>query len=252
VRSCFLQGYGPCGGGISREHYISAAVLEAISPNGTIQVGGLPWQPHQQLKQIGIQSFQAKILCRDHNSKLTDLDNIAGSLMRSLDAADKNPAAPPFDTTLDGPSIERWFIKLLCGYLVANKKDVPEAWKNLLMNGSWPENWGMYLPLSCDPQVLATEFYFETHVHPITQVVLAAIFRIAGVNIILLLGNPDHPDAWGLYRPRGIIFRQKNEKRTNLIRRIEFIWPFNTERCVIYDKVGTSKDRPPQWDGWKD
>jgi hypothetical protein len=35
------------------EHYISETVLEAISPNGSVQVHGFPWEG-SDLRQIGI------------------------------------------------------------------------------------------------------------------------------------------------------------------------------------------------------
>ena len=248
MKICFLQGLGKCSGKISREHYISKTVLEAISSSGAVQIGGLPWQSHQTLQNIGIKSLASKILCETHNSGLSQLDSVAGMLFQTLDAADKNPSDLPAITSVDGPLVERWFIKVLCGLAGAvgfNNGVVPDQWKSILTGNPWPDGWGLYVPAASEPQVLATEFYMETHVHPETRSVLAATFRVAGVGFHVLLGRPDNPEAWGTHRPRGIIFRdQKNE------RRIEFVWPFQTEQTVIYTKLGMSKERPPQWDGW--
>lgn len=250
MNGCFLQGYGNCGGKITGEHYFSKTVLESLSSSGVIQIGGLPWQPHQTLQSFGIQSLVSNILCAAHNSRLSQLDNIAGALFRTLNAADKNPQSLPSVTKVDGALVEMWFIKVLCGLAAAAKYNngvVPNQWKLILCGNPWPEGWGMYVPISLEPQTLAGEFFVETRVHPNTRSVLAAVFRIAGVGFHILLGRPDVPEAWGTYRPRGIIFHdQRNEKR------IEFIWPFETNQAVIYTKIGLSKERPPQWSDWKE
>lgn len=250
MKICFLQDWGNCSGKMSREHYISKTVLEAISSSGAVQIGGLPWQSHQTMQSIGIQSLVSNILCETHNSGLSQLDSVAGMLFRTLDAADKNPAGLSAVTRVDGPLVERWFIKILCGLAGAagfNNGVVPDQWKSILSGNPWPDGWGLYVPATSGPHVLATEFFIEIHVHPDTRSVLATTFRVAGVSFHVLLVRPDNPEALGTYRPRGMIFRdQQNE------RRIEFVWPFQTEQAVIYTKLRISKERPPQWDGWKE
>lgn len=247
---CFLHGYGSCGGKVSAEHYISKTVLKGISGNGSVQIGGLPWQPKQKLQSIGIQSLVSNVLCETHNRRLTGLDSAAGTFFRAVDAADKRPATLPAITTVDGTLIERWFLKVMCGLAAKvgfNNSTVPEKWKQMLSGEPWPNGWGLYVPTPTRSQVLATEFYLETLVNPDTREVKAANLRVAGVCFSLLLGRPDSPAAWGIYRPRGLIFRnEQNEKQ------IEFAWPVDTDQVVIYNKVGISKARAPQWKEWKE
>jgi len=107
MSECFLKGYGSCGGKISGEHYISRTVLEAISPNGTTQIGGLPWQTPQTLQSIRIGALVSNILCETHNSALSKLDSAAGAFFRALDSADKRPQELARLTAVDGPLIER-------------------------------------------------------------------------------------------------------------------------------------------------
>lgn len=247
---CFLHSHGSCGGKISGEHYISETVLEAIGGNGSVQIGGLPWQPEQMLKSIGIKSLVSNVLCETHNSGLSNLDNIAGTFFRALNAADKRPADLPPVTTVHGSLIERWFLKVMCGLAAGvsfNKGTVPTVWCQMLTGEVWPEGWGLYVPTLSGPQVLATEFYIETLVNPKTRDVKAAKFRVAGMHFSLLLGRPDDPASWGTYRPRGLIIRNKQCEK-----RIELAWPFETNQAVIYTKVGTSKAIPSQWQGWKE
>jgi hypothetical protein len=109
MHECFLKGFGKCSAGLSREHYISRTVLEALGPQGGVNVGGLPWQPPNTVHGVGIQSLVAKILCSNHNSGLSEHDEIAGVAFRMLDAVDKDPASLVPLTTVGGPHFERWF-----------------------------------------------------------------------------------------------------------------------------------------------
>lgn len=104
----------------------------------------------------------------------------------------------------------------------------------------------MYVAQPAGPQVLVKEVYIETKVHPVTGHILVASFRLAGVAFYLLLGRPDHPQAFGIHRPRGIIFRLPDEGRD-----VEFLWPFHTEAAVIYTKLDQTGAEPPHWADWK-
>lgn len=250
MNRCFLHGHGPCGGKVSREHYISETVLRAIGSNGNVQIGGLPWQPQQALQSIGIRSLVSNVLCETHNSGLSGLDEAAGAFFRAVDAADKRPATLPSVTTVSGPQVERWFLKVMCGLAAGvgfNNGTVPAMWSQVLVGKPWPDGWGLYVPTPSGRHALATEFFLETLVEPDTREVRAAKFRAAGVHVSLLLARPDNPAAWGTHRPRGLMFRDEQCEK-----RIEFSWPFDTVQAIVYTKVGTSKARAPQWDGWKE
>lgn len=250
TRNCFLTGHGNCGGKLSGEHYISKTVLEAIGSDGGVQIGGLPWQPQQTFQEIGIGSLVSNVLCAAHNAGLSSLDVAAGTFFRTIDAVDKRPSRLPAVTLVAGPLIERWFLKVVCGLAAAmgfNNGAVPPEWCRLLTGGPWPEGWGLYVPSPAGSHVFATEFYIETLVNPDTKEVMGAKFRVAGVHFSLLLGRPDIPAAWGIRRPRGLIFQNTPREK-----RVEFKWPFITDQAVIYTKVGATKERAPQWVGWKE
>ncbi len=73
-----------------------------------------------------------------------------------------------------------------------------------------------------------------------------ASFSIAGVLFTLVLGKPDDPSTFGLYRPRGLIFDLGVSEK-----RIEFGWPEMNDRAITYKKVGTTKEVPEHQLGWK-
>ena len=250
VRECYLKGHGICGGRISREHYFSETVLQAISSDGKVQIAGLPWQPKETLQNFGISSLVSKVLCETHNSRLSALDSAAGEFFRAVNAADKSPKSLPDITTVDGTVVERWFLKVLCGLAAGmgfNNGNVPDEWCEALIGKQWPDHWGLYVPTPAGSQVLAKEFSIDPLTYGDKKEVKGAKFRVAGVHFTIFLDRPHHPIAWGIYRPRGLIFQQERCEK-----RIEFKWPSTTNKAVIYTKIGSSKSRPPQWDGWKE
>lgn len=225
-------------------------MLQAIHPDGVAEIGGLPWLPYQTMTKIGISSLTSKILCERHNSELSKLDAEAGRLFRTLDAADKETKILPPVTSFTGKLMERWFIKVLCGLAASGalkQNAVPHEWKRLLVGGSWPAKWGLYVPQPPDKIVLAKEFFVETAIHPTTNEVKAARFRLAGVPFNLILGRPDDPQACGVHRPRGLIFKNPAEDE----RRVEFKWSGRpSDRAIIFHRMGTNLTDPPQWAGW--
>jgi hypothetical protein len=248
---CHLEGHGECSGSLSREHYISASLLRQLNCDKGFKIGGLSWQPPQQMQAIGIGSLQSKILCQTHNSQLSPLDAVSSDLFRTLNAVDKHRSSVPQLSRFDGPSVERWLLKVLFGLSASGSVKAPkppDLWKALLVGAEWPELWGLYVFPQPGVQIFTTDLLIEIRTHPQTGAILAGQFRIAGVTFFLLLGKPDEPSAFGIHRPRGLIFHHGEEER-----RIEFIWPFHTEAAVIFTSAGPPTSiRPPHHEGWKE
>ena len=252
MKKCYLAGYGNCGGKLSAEHYISKSVLTQIAKNGTIQIGGLPFQPKDTFQIFGIESLVANILCQSHNCDLSHLDEVAKDFFFALNAVDKEPDKVADLFSVNGRLVERWLLKILCGMAAgigSNNGVVSENWAKLLLGQKWPAGWGLYVPSPPGPIVLAGECYIATKINPATKEVVAAHFRVAGVHLHLLLGRPFPHEMWGNYRPRGFIFR--DSFGVNKEKRVEFDWPFKTNVAVIYIRQGTTVHGVPQWEGWK-
>ena len=248
---CFLEGYGPCRGPISREHFISKSILSHnAAGSSTAKIGGLRWQPLNILQNIGIGSLQSKILCSGHNSELSLLDSSAGELFHILHCIDKDRASTPCLSRLNGLHIERWLLKVLFGGSASgslNSSEPPEQWKALLTGADWPPQWGLYLFRPEGPQIFSSDLLVETMVNPATGEILAGKFMLAGVIFILLLGTPDHPEFWGVHRPSGLSFMHGIEER-----RIEFLWPHQVNETVIITNIGSTTTSPSYLDEWKE
>lgn len=120
IKGCWAGPLGNCGGGISHEHYVS----ECVFPNQSIYVQGLDWCLDKP-KPVRIESLTARILCRDHNSALSELDAAAGRAFESIGdyattmtARDKMPYLnwATKQLTIDGPKLERWCLKTLLNF----------------------------------------------------------------------------------------------------------------------------------------
>src|SRR5262249_13219652 len=80
--SCYLRGTHDCSNKISREHYISKAVLEQLGR--VVRISGASWQPSGKPFETAPNSLTAKILCRRHNATLSPLDTEAGRFFSEL------------------------------------------------------------------------------------------------------------------------------------------------------------------------
>jgi hypothetical protein len=111
---CYLNDTNSCSDKISREHLISATVLDAISDT-KISVTGFPWQAAGEAKSIGKEALTSNCLCSAHNSALSDLDAAAGYFFRALQICTTQEDGPSRQFLCSGHDIERWMLKTLSG-----------------------------------------------------------------------------------------------------------------------------------------
>jgi hypothetical protein len=117
VARCWAASLGDCEGKISREHLVS----QALFPQGKITVQGLHWCRDEE-KTVGLAALTGKILCRKHNSDLSELDSTVKRAFETLDSSLqlfqlrsklKNRRWTIQAYTIDGALLERWFLKTL-------------------------------------------------------------------------------------------------------------------------------------------
>lgn len=114
---CWSKALGDSEGKLSGEHLVSAGIWTGPK----ILVSGGPWG--EETLEIGVANLTSKVLCRKHNSDLSVVDDagIAAfkALTRSASLALGRMKLKPFGFPewmpcwfgIDGPLLERWFLK---------------------------------------------------------------------------------------------------------------------------------------------
>src|SRR5579871_3961371 len=108
---------------MSGEHYLSEAVLRVMG-SGMFRVEGAAWLPPGESKELPIARLKANVLCARHNSALSPLDDVGRAFCAALSDYDAAFASTERFSVVEvraveGPDLERWFLKLLCGALAA-------------------------------------------------------------------------------------------------------------------------------------
>ncbi len=125
-KECWAASLGDCGGGISREHLVS----QSFFPEGSITVHGLHWCLGAP-KTVSLASLTGHILCRTHNSRLSDLDTGIAATLRTLEASiDLYEARKRLlrrhwtikRFRINGILLERWFLKTFINFAVVDNK----------------------------------------------------------------------------------------------------------------------------------
>src|SRR5919197_3828938 len=155
---CYARELGDCSQQISREHYISKALIARME---SIGIAGFGFQEPGTIKTVGLQSVVSKILCQKHNSDLSPLDHEAGDLfaaLRRFDADLHEDVERPEQehVLLSGALLERWLLKVLAGLVHGGTVGSSRLrsgfpWLRILFGlEGWPEGtgFGAYVPLA--------------------------------------------------------------------------------------------------------
>ena len=133
---CYARASKDCDEELTREHFITDDVLGAISADGkVVVVEGAAWQDKtERRKTIGRASLSRKMLCRRHNNALSPLNKMAAEFFRHfledhLDifkylGNDDRDSFPRGFTTVSGPYIELWMLKVIWGAIEAGAIEV--------------------------------------------------------------------------------------------------------------------------------
>lgn len=153
---CYARSLGNCSTRLSREHYVSAAVLRLLGEEHTIS--NASWlAPGQRSNPLPVEALSSRILCEHHNSSLSNLDNTAKSffseILYALLEPDENRIIR--QVTVDGDTLERWLLKACCGALASGNliennyprvRELPLSWLNILFTGTpWEAGTGLHV-----------------------------------------------------------------------------------------------------------
>lgn len=225
---CYLARFGGCSSQLSREHYVSNAILtsmEAEADNGLVQVSGAPWTNEGEFKSLPAGSLAARILCTSHNRRLSALDAQAGQLW---DAIRRMTSAEDLDggrVLLNGHDIERWALKYVCGQLLAggarcsDGTRVDEGWfpdwqlQMIADESAWNTGRGCGLFFLSSGRRIEhrPELRFTPVVSQQRATVLSVRFGLCGLDFLVVFVphvRQDYPPGFvRRYRPAGFCFR---------------------------------------------
>jgi len=102
MKSCWARALGDCRGAITKEHFLTRAILG----KGPIEVDGLPWAKDQRVT-VPAAGFARHMLCDHHNAALSPVDSAGLYAFRVL-SGQLNMVS---GESIDGLLLERWCMK---------------------------------------------------------------------------------------------------------------------------------------------
>lgn len=130
---CYASSLGGCDGQ-SSEHYMSDSILRLLTPEGHdnryVYVKGLPGQ-RKESERKSIKSLGQTILCRKHNSALSQLDTEACKFFERVKqfapriiAGQAIEAAERDTDPINADLLERWVIKHFYGFIYSDHCEI--------------------------------------------------------------------------------------------------------------------------------
>lgn len=253
VPGCYADQDGTCEGGLSAEHYISRALLDALGDE--LVVEGLPWlQPGEQ-RRVGLKALTARILCQGHNSGLSACDEAAARFLRILRDFDRRFRED--DTNQErlhirGMDLERWLLKLICGLVASGNavvqgqriaRNLNPLWVDVLFERvPWPPAWELRIGHQLGDLIHSYDAVRTRLLSTPGQDIQGVEVVVAGVTLMLGLGKME--GEWAS-RPSRLVFRNAAVEKT-----VELGWlggpPLTFERRGTYDGEPPWIRRPAQ------
>lgn len=226
-RQCIAASLGGCSPGLSREHYISRNLFSSE----TIYVEGFPWSGEEP-KEIGVDALTARILCSNHNSVLSELDDAAKNIKNILFGRFAVAPSTPRKSLrvesleIDGTRLERWCIKFAMGAQVAyGLDDLPsrQLLEACFGRRSMREPAGLYLHAEIGQEVAIQNSYGITALLDRDGCTKGWQFRLWGWMFVLWSEESLAPSDYVnlkissmLHRPRQLKYKEHGRLRQRL------------------------------------
>jgi hypothetical protein len=148
-----------CSGPLNREHFVSKVLLQDFAKDGGLQVRGYPHGNDAGELLMSVESMSTKVLCESHNRRLSKVDVEGSRFLLAFFSAHVGLLEEKFtsDQTYecDGPLIERWMLKYLCGLISSGQAGIgvnriattspPLEFLQVLFGlDTLPDEWGLY------------------------------------------------------------------------------------------------------------
>jgi hypothetical protein len=159
-------------------------------------------------------------------------------------------------TLFCGEDLEQWMLKTVCSMVAGRQTarggtalnaEISTKWVSILSGDEdWPPAWGLYVALPVGPMYHSSSYSFMPLTRSDTAQVVAAQLILNGLAFYLMLGRPDDPTAWGVYRPRTLIFEQGGVEKFVEISWVDDIY----DRQIKFSRIGKYDGPPPDWPLW--
>jgi hypothetical protein len=247
---CYARHDQDCSTKISREHFISEALLRRIELNNTAKIAGLAWQDREKFNVVPIKGLASNILCKRHNEALSSLDSMIAQFANTVNRFDRLEPTRNETAEFGGFEIERWMLKCLLGLTTSGniKSALKRECVDLLFKKSdWPEHWGLYFCDTASSPIYHTDsLSIEPRTGPDRKLILACNFHIQGLPLVLVMGKPGNPRRLGVWRPKEIRFKLEASEKILCL-------SWEGSRCgepVTLNRIGSYRGHPPHWKGW--
>jgi hypothetical protein len=213
VPGCYAAGLLDCGGRLSEEHYFSKVLMKAFArADSATSIRIL--RPGRHDRQVPpAAGLHEPVLCQRHNSALNDLDTMSARLFCGMREGLK--LIPAYSCrAINGASLERWMLKVLCGSIAAEGKPVPLSWvRKLFAHEDIVAPCGLYMHVDLTKRHFES-FGIELGAFRNNDGISGSVVRFDALRFTLDMAGqgrtvrPNEVGAARLLRPLGIWFEQ--------------------------------------------
>lgn len=251
MSECWARALGGCSSKLSREHLVS----QNLWLGKQLRVKGFPWC-RDKWREVGLASLTAKILCQAHNTKLSPVDVAGRDLFDAFRRAREVQTAREADPTrrwpfrqrqVEGPMVERWFLKTTINFVLSLGGDV--QWAGAETRGTPPLTliqaafgrvelkppMGLYTPAWVGEYIFDSESVNFAPVFSANGLMVAGLFALRGLNFMMYFGYERLPQTmalpfadmpgWRSTRPIYRVGEYAWKVGRNRSHRIQVLWP---------------------------
>lgn len=223
IPKCHFAYTNNCGGGITKEHIISRAVLKEIDEKKIV------FTTSAFTKELPINSdaLKTKRLCRRHNTAFGRVDTQVGRFARTIQKLDQilqlRPERPIRAYLFAGFDLERWMLKTLLNVYYARLSVNPQAFSlptniQAAFNAPLRRPFGLYVPFKKgDGDILSYSIGKKAAFNLLTEgpQVTGISATLSGLELVFLMSGtmPYSPEfaTKHTYRPKTLVYFQGQE-----------------------------------------
>jgi hypothetical protein len=198
---CYAAPLGGCSPKLSGEHFLSGSLLRKLTKEGEqLVVSRFPKQAPGESRTTSAENLKAKVLCKEHNSKLSEYDALFERFCM-LVITTGIPGEGWVSGLFNGEDLDRSFLKVLCGVTAMEAVSAgrhwaaPLPWLNALYKtgGPLPPGLGLWLDLDpAFPMFGGLHFSLTPIDDPAGGDPLGLRFGLCGIEFVFMVGHRGH------------------------------------------------------------